>query len=419
MSGREGTARRGAPEAARRAGLGAGGGLARSLVLGTCVIGHVSCDTEGRAEPAAEATVSLAGVGAAGKIVVAGGVEFVDGGRIDEIEVAPAPARPGEALSVRFTVGGATGGELRVGLRTPRGASRQEVRPRGEAGAAADPRERWQAVAGAAGAISITFEVPAPWHAEAAVIEVEAVDASGGRVPARAGARRDDGRGVVAVVAVARAPTRVVARRADAPPRLDGELDEVMWAGEGPALVDSLDGEPLAGAPTRAWLAWDEAALYLAADLPDADLWSTFTAQDEPLYHEEVLELFVAADGEGSRYLEYQVSPRGVTFDARFTAYRRGDEGWDSRWQTAVVALGTVDDASDRDLGWRAEVAIPWAEICANTALACPPRAGQTLRVNVFRIERRGRKEAIGMALSPTLRPDFHAWANAAVLELR
>lgn len=391
-------------------------GPVMAMALGTCLFGHGACDTAARAEPAAEATASLAGVGEAGKIVVAGGVEFADGGRIDEVEVAPAPARPGEALSVRFVTRGASGGELRVGVRTPRGASRQEVRPRGEA---ADPRERWKGLARAAGAATITFEVPAPWHAETAVIEVEAVDGAGVRVPVRAGARSDDGRGVLAVVPVARAPTRVAARRADAPPRLDGELDEAIWAGDGSVLVDSLDGEPIAGAPTRAWLAWDDAALYLAADMPDGDLWSTFTAQDEPLYHQEVLELFVAGDGEGSGYLEYQVSPRGVTFDARFAAYRRGDEGWDSRWQTAVVALGTIDDASDRDLGWRAEVAIPWAEICANTAATCPPRAGQALRVNVFRIERRGRKEAIGMALSPTLRPDFHAWANAAVLELR
>jgi hypothetical protein len=62
-----------------------------------------------------------------------------------------------------------------------------------------------------------------------------------------------------------------------------------------------------------------------------------YVAQDDPLYKQEAFELFVAGSGEGTRYLEYQVSARGVTFDARFARYRKGDEAWDSSWRTAVA----------------------------------------------------------------------------------
>ena len=123
-------------------------------------------------------------------------------------------------------------------------------------------------------------------------------------------------------------------------------------------------------------------------------------------------------DDEGRRYLEYQVSARGVTFDARFPRYRAGDEAWDSRWQTVVRAEGTVDAPRDRDRGFVVEVAIPWDELCAETEVVCPPRAGMQLRVNAFRLERAGRKRPIGLSLSPTRAPDFHAWDNAAVLRL-
>ncbi|MCA9661729.1 MAG: carbohydrate-binding family 9-like protein [Myxococcales bacterium] len=200
----------------------------------------------------------------------------------------------------------------------------------------------------------------------------------------------------------------------------DGAIDD--WRGVRPMRV-TVKNRPGNHLPATAsvWLAWDAANLYVAARLPDDDLFTEFTQQDDPLYRQEAFELFVAADGSGSRYLEYQVSARGVTFDARFPQYRRGDEAWDSRWRTAVAVDGTIDEPGDRDRGWTVEVALPWDELCAETALTCdpPPAAGARLRINAFRIERPGRKGMVGLALSPTLRPDFHAWENAAELELR
>ncbi|MCA9690490.1 MAG: carbohydrate-binding family 9-like protein, partial [Myxococcales bacterium] len=204
---------------------------------------------------------------------------------------------------------------------------------------------------------------------------------------------------------------------------IDGALDEDVWQRPGHALGQSLDGEPYpgpdeAGEPTLVWFAWTEEALLVAGRLPDVDLWSEYSAQDDPLYRQEAFEVFVAGDNSGARYLEYQVSARGVTFDARFPRYRKGDEAWDSSFATAVALRGTVNDDRDRDVGWDVEVAIPWTELCQETAVPCPPRAGQSLRVNVFRLERPGRTGSLGLSLSPTRTPDFHAWANAAVLEL-
>jgi hypothetical protein len=117
-------------------------------------------------------------------------------------------------------------------------------------------------------------------------------------------------------------------------------------------------------------------------------------------------------------YLELQVSPRGVVFDARFARYRKGDEAWNGRWQAAVDLRGTLDDRRDRDEGWSAELAIPWTEICEHTKTPCPPAAGQTLRINAFRFERPHERPPIGLALSPPRVPDFHAPEHAAVLEL-
>ena len=240
----------------------------------------------------------------------------------------------------------------------------------------------------------------------------------GDRVPAVAGPRTADGLAVLAVVPVRRVPTLLTASRLAAPVEVDGVLAESVWQGEGVALVDSLHGEPVTSRGTRVWLAWDERFLYAAARLDDPDLRTTFTAQDDPLYEQETFELFLAGTNEGAEYLEYEVSAKNVTFDARFPRYREGDVAWDSAWTTAVAIDGTVEDPRDEDLGWTVEVAIPWTEICEHTRVECPPRPGQRLRVNAFRLEHPRKASAVASALSPTHVPDFHAWDNAAVLEL-
>lgn len=388
-------------------------------------------DVAGLAEPRPEPTMpAVLGAG----YVVAGDLGFADGLRIGARSFGPAvPVAVGSALHVQFSLTGwIAGTELRAGLRAPRAAGRQVVAGQSRAAAAApvDARDRWADVAIEGEIATAELVVPDEWNPLHAVVVLE-VSRGGAAVPAITGPRIDRGAGVLGVVPVATRPTRVFA--AAGTPAIDGDLGDVVWTGQaGTLLADSRDGEPdpsataidAAGDPlapgrgTRVRFAWDEASLYVAASLPDADLWTDYTAQDEPLYRQEAFELFVAAGGDGTDYLEYQVSARGVTFDAKFPRHRAGDEGWDSSWRTAVAIDGTLR-AGDRDRGWTVEVAIAWAELCGHTALACPPRPGMRLRANAFRLERPDRKRTDALALSPTRAPDFHAWANAAELELQ
>jgi hypothetical protein len=415
----------------RRAGL-ATSCLWGHLVAASACGGDPRTPAE-RAEPPAEPTLRVDGFAdPEGGLRFDGEVGFASGAAIEARTVAPALARAGEAVTVRFSARGIrAGARLRVGLRAPKIAGLQEARgqqslPRGRVD---DPRDRWVELVGPLEAGEATLTLATPWHASHAVIVAELV----GDV-AVAGPRRADGWAILAAVPVATEPMQVVAPRAGAI-TVDGKLDEPTWTAQvGAALTLSLDGEPDPSATaaatagtlgalrpelgTRVAFAWDDRFLYAAADVPDEDLWTEFTQQDDPLYKQEAFELFVAATNEGRRYLEYQVSARGVTFDARFPRYRAGDEAWDSRWQTAVQAEGTLDGPRDRDRGFVAEVAIPWEELCAETELECPPRPGMLLRVNAFRLERVGRKRAVGLSLSPTRAPDFHAWDNAAVLRL-
>lgn len=348
-------------------------------------------------------------------------IRFDDGTIVRDIEVEPVPVEPGGTVTVRLQVEGPPM-SLRIGLLPPRLASHQVALGGVDAPdpePPADERARFLDVEPDAENVEVTLPVPAPWHPATAVLTLERHRGET-RYAAVTGPRLHDGRAVLAVVPVAAAPTTVSVAHLSRPPQIDGSLDEAAWSSAAPhSLVHSLDGEP---APrevrTQVRFGWDANHLYVAGALDDADLRSSFQRQDEPLWKEEVFELFIFGDDRRQDYLELQVSPRGVSFDARFERYRSADEAWDSAWVTAVDARGSVDDPSDRDRGWSVEAAVPWDEICTHTDVQCPPAAGMQLRANVFRLERPRHGATIGLALSPPGVPDFHAPERSAVLEL-
>ena len=175
-------------------------------------------------------------------------------------------------------------------------------------------------------------------------------------------------------------------------------------------LVDG-SGPPVQATVVR--LAWDEEALHVRFDCEDRDAWGTYRNRDEPLWQEEVVEVFLAPGEEDPvRYAEFEVSPLGVIFDARIhnpTSLREdmtADVAWDCpglRWE---AGRGSARE------DWWAELSIPWKGVAAER-----PRLW---RANFYRVERPRDGEVEYTAWSPTLtRPaDFHKPARFGVLEL-
>ncbi|XXF75864.1 carbohydrate-binding family 9-like protein [Myxococcaceae bacterium GXIMD 01537] len=197
-------------------------------------------------------------------------------------------------------------------------------------------------------------------------------------------------------------------KRASKVPVLDGVLDDAAWAQATPVVLrGSFDGRPVSQR-TEARLTYDDQFLYVAFDAQDPDIWGTFRKRDDPIYEQEVVEVFLDANADGRTYNELQVSPHNVTFDAYFPARRQGmDLSWDSGMATAVKVRGTLDDASDRDEGWTAEMRIPFARLAEVPNV--PPKPGDRWRFNLYRLEHPGRQSVEGQSFSPLFVGDFHA----------
>lgn len=348
-------------------------------------------------------------------------IDYADGTRVSVLSLSPDPATPGEPVAVALDVEADAPVDLEVVSWPPRIGGRELVLGSGVDAAVAarpeDPRVSRVAIEDAVGSLEVAVPLVQPWSPRTAMITVARRDGAT-LVPAVDGPRTRDGLGTAGLVDVTAVPVRLVATRVDPAPELDGALDEAAWStATAVRLGDSLEGEPVAIESTVRAL-WDDETLYIGAVLDDDDVWSQFEAQDDPLWKEEAFEFFFFGEATRRRYLELQVSPRGVTFDARFDTYRKGDEAWDGPWRAAAVVDGTVRRRDDRDRRWSVEMAVPFAMICEHTGMACPPAVGVTTRVNAFRLDRPRRGPPQASSLAPTRVPDFHAPELAAVLEL-
>ena len=157
---------------------------------------------------------------------------------------------------------------------------------------------------------------------------------------------------------------------------------------------------------------WNDAGLHLRFDSDDDGPWHTMTGRDDPIWEEEVVEIFLDPERDG-RYVEVEVNPAGVVCDLRRLG--AGETGSDP----IPVPSGTMDRGFDvaglevtveaHATGWTTTAFLPWSGLGLDAA----PQPGAVMPFNLFRIKRPGGPEApaegvVFNAWSPTGSPSFH-----------
>ena len=233
----------------------------------------------------------------------------------------------------------------------------------------------------------------------------------------------------VAPLAMVAGPlTHYTVQRADTPLVIDGKFDKFYW--EKSSQINNLErilnDYNQVDFPTRAKvMLWYDEYFYFAFACQDADMWSIFTAEDDPLWSEEVVEIFIDPDGDGKHYLEVEVSPSNVVVDLLIYSVSpqwQSFKDWDiAGLKTAVQTHGTVNDSLQLDHGWTVEIAIPWAAMTDSVTGGARPTDGDIWRLNLYHIERKagrafkGRLDALEAEATP-LRDEIEAlWQDATV----
>ncbi|NNG15525.1 MAG: carbohydrate-binding family 9-like protein [Gemmatimonadales bacterium] len=190
-------------------------------------------------------------------------------------------------------------------------------------------------------------------------------------------------------------PERYVAYRTPTPLEVDGRLDEPAWEAAS-WTADFVDIEGSARQDprfrTRAKMLWDDARLYVAAELEEPHVWGRLVERDAVIFYDNDFEIFIDPDGDTHQYYELEVNALGTVWDLLLVKpYRDGGpaiNGWYVRdLEAAVWVDGTLNQPVDQDRGWTVEFAIPWAALAEAAHRPSPPEPGDQWRVNFSRVQ--------------------------------
>jgi hypothetical protein len=171
---------------------------------------------------------------------------------------------------------------------------------------------------------------------------------------------------------------------------------------------------------------WNEQGLAVRFHACDDRPWHTMTRRDDPIWEEEVVEIFLDPARIGRHYAEVEISPVNVLTDLHIlepAPHLTGDKTWDWRGIESTVVPGSCGGLGTG--GWVALVWLPWiglATMAPEVAPVVPPAAGDRWHFNVFRIKRPNgpaepERGAVYAAWSTPAGNSFHEPAAFRVLE--
>jgi hypothetical protein len=179
-------------------------------------------------------------------------------------------------------------------------------------------------------------------------------------------------------------PGLIISHRApsDWPPSADPEAP--AWKGStGVWAEKDRRGEIVPGHRTEIRSRWTTGNLYLLFVCPYEELYlkpnASPSMETDRLWEWDVAEAFIGTDFENiERYTEFEVSPQGEWVDLMIDLSAR-PASYDRKWDSGFQAKARIDRAR---AVWYGEMRIPMDKIDRR-----PPRAGQEMRINFYRIQ--------------------------------
>lgn len=153
----------------------------------------------------------------------------------------------------------------------------------------------------------------------------------------------------------------VRAERLQSPLRLDGQLDEAIYASVSP-ISDLIQVEPDAGSPatqkTDAWVLFDRTNIYVAVRCwesdPDRMVLNEMRRDANNIYQNEYIDIILDTFYDRRNAVLFTVTALGARGDGQITNERTFNRDWNPVWDAAVGRF---------DGGWTVEAAIPFKSL--------------------------------------------------------
>ena len=174
---------------------------------------------------------------------------------------------------------------------------------------------------------------------------------------------------------------------------------------------------------------WDDASLYVFAEMEEPHVWGDITKRDEVMYYNNDFEVFIDPSGDTRNYGEIEINALNTVWDLLLSKpYRTGGK-YNTQWdipniKSGVHINGTLNDHSDTDKGWSVEIAIPLrAFVLLKNKPVTFPKEGEQWRINFSRVEwdheivdgkYQKKKDATGKFL-----PEYNwVWSNQTMINM-
>ena len=186
---------------------------------------------------------------------------------------------------------------------------------------------------------------------------------------------------IVSVASAQPVAPQAQARKITSPPRIDGKLDDAAWQ-SAPEIGGFKQREPDEGAaasePTTVRILYDQANLYIGAELGDGDaaaIRASEQRRDNTLESDDTFAVLLDTYLDNRNAFVFRVNPRGTRYDALVRNESRFYySDWDEQWTAAATLIET---------GWSVEIAIPFKILRFRSA------ATQTWGLNFERVIKR------------------------------
>jgi hypothetical protein len=184
---------------------------------------------------------------------------------------------------------------------------------------------------------------------------------------------------------------------------IDGNLDKKQWQNaEEASLYDTVTGS-FPRQRTSVKLMWNENFLYAAFKCDDTFINASMREFNDPLYNEEVVEIFIDDDHDMKSYIEIEVNPLNAILHYFILNDLKRDLKTYARLENDIISA--VRHVAEQNLICF-EIAIPMSEF--PTAPNIPPKTGDRWLINMYRIDRPSSGNDEYSAWSPTGKLNFH-----------
>jgi len=189
-------------------------------------------------------------------------------------------------------------------------------------------------------------------------------------------------------------PRKYVCHKATGNITIDGLMNEEDWKKQ-PWTEDFVDIEGNLKPPplqnTKVKMLWDENYFYIFARLEEKDIWASLTQRDTVIFKENDFEVFIDPDGDTHLYYEFEMNALNTVWDLLLIKpYRDGGPqitGWDiAGLQSSTHIEGTLNNSSDSDRYWNAELAFSWQSLIEAVPGRTKPADGDQWRINFSRV---------------------------------